>query len=83
MQLQGREDGANAVKAGEGFLFGHMDKWNKEKEIRAEYPRLSQYIQKVKEDQAQNTFKDTEESVTKVSLEPTSPSAGQDEFLQG
>jgi hypothetical protein len=28
MQMQGREDGANAVSKGEGFFFDKMDEWH-------------------------------------------------------
>lgn len=47
MQLQGRKDGAAAVKAGEGFFFKHMDLWQKSPELKAEFPRVSQYIKHV------------------------------------
>lgn len=44
MQVTGREDGANAVKSGEGFMFKKMEEWNRDVELKDEYPRLGDYL---------------------------------------
>ena len=43
-QLQGRIDGENALKDGEGFMFSKMDEWRDSKDLQTEFPRIGDYI---------------------------------------
>jgi len=44
MQMQGRTDGANAIKQGEGFMFNEIRKWTNDKEIQRANPILADYL---------------------------------------
>ena len=44
MQAIGRDDGANAVAQGEGFMFAKMKEWNHSDELQAEFKTVGHYI---------------------------------------
>ena len=44
MQMIGRNDGENAVKAGEGFLFSKIDEWMNSQDLQTEFPKVGKYI---------------------------------------
>jgi hypothetical protein len=45
MQMIGRTDGENAVKAGEGFLFSKFDEWLQSPDLQAQFPKIGDYVQ--------------------------------------
>ena len=44
MQMIGRNDGENAVKAGEGFLFSKIDEWMNSEDLQTEFSKVGKYI---------------------------------------
>lgn len=42
--MQGRLDGENAIKSGEGYMFKKINEWNDCKKLQAEYPQVGTYI---------------------------------------
>jgi hypothetical protein len=44
MQMQGRVDGANAQKSGEGFYFDKMEEWVNDPALRSEFPKVGHYL---------------------------------------
>lgn len=83
MQLLGRQDGADAVKAGESFMFRHMDKWNSDGVIRAQYPRLSGYLSKIKEEQTEHISRAKADEYPQGARETIEPQSERLDFLQG
>ena len=53
MQMIGRLDGENAIKDGEGFMFGKMAEWGNSPELKQQYPRVNDYVTKVVKDRAE------------------------------
>jgi len=51
MQAIGRDDGANAVAQGEGFMFAKMKEWHNSPELQAEYKLIGDYITHVSHEQ--------------------------------
>ena len=47
MQAIGREDGENAVKQGEGFMFKQMNNWETEPSLQVEFPMVGDYLDAV------------------------------------
>lgn len=47
MQAIGREDGENAVKQGEGYMFTQMTNWETQPVLQARFPRVSDYLDSV------------------------------------
>lgn len=82
MQLLGRQDGADAVKAGEGFMFRHMDKWNNDEAIRAEHPRLSGYLGRIRERQTEHTSRAKAEENSQGAHEAAELQSERLDFLQ-
>lgn len=52
MQMLGRLDGENAIKDGEGFMFGKMAEWGQSPELQQEFPKVNDYVVKVVKDRA-------------------------------
>lgn len=46
-QMQGRLDGENAVKDGEGMMQAHFIEYQNNATMRAQYPKVSDFIQGV------------------------------------
>lgn len=44
MQMLGRLDGENAVKDGEGYMFGKMREWRDSPELQAQFKRVNDYV---------------------------------------
>lgn len=44
VQMMGRLDGENVVKAGEGFYFDAMKRYQKSPELKKEYPEAKKYV---------------------------------------
>ena len=44
VQMQGRLDGENAVKDGEGYIFEKMDEWRDDASIQQQFPKLGDYV---------------------------------------
>jgi hypothetical protein len=42
--MQGRLDGENAVKDGEGFMYQKLDEWRDDTTIQEEFPKVSDYV---------------------------------------
>jgi hypothetical protein len=58
MQMQGRLDGENAVKLGEGFMFGKMEEYRNSKDIQKQFPKIGDYMRHHFEEQAEIFKKD-------------------------
>jgi hypothetical protein len=44
MQMMGRLDGENAIKQGEGFMFGKMEEYRESPELQKEFPKIGDYL---------------------------------------
>ena len=44
MQMQGRKDGKDIIKLGEGFMFQKVRDWHENQAIRKDYPHLGQFL---------------------------------------
>ena len=53
MQMLGRLDGENAIKDGEGFMFGRIKEWGADRQLQKEYPRIDDYILKMVDERAE------------------------------
>merc|ERR1712086_146054 len=53
MQMLGRLDGENAIKDGEGFMFGQMLEWEESPDLKEDYTKVGDYITKVAKDRAE------------------------------
>ena len=42
--MQGRLDGENALKDGEGFIYQKLDEWRDDAKVREEYGRVGEYV---------------------------------------
>ena len=70
----GREDGENAVKQGEGFMFKQMKQYDSDSSLKAEYRELADYIEDVVEGQYRYYKKlRREQTIGDEDLEPIPP----------
>lgn len=46
MQMLGRLDGENAIKDGEGYMFGQMLEWEESPDLQQDYAKVGDYITK-------------------------------------
>ena len=53
MQMIGRQDGANALQSGEGFLFNKMKDWNESADLQQQFPNVGDYVHHVNQIQIQ------------------------------
>ena len=42
--MQGRLDGENAVKDGEGFIYQKLDEWRDDTTIQEQFPKVGDYV---------------------------------------
>lgn len=42
--MQGRLDGENAIKDGEGFIYQKLDEWRDEPTVRGQFPKVGDYV---------------------------------------
>ena len=45
-QMQGRLDGENAIKDGEGMMFSKFKEWRDSKDLQTQYPKVGEYVRK-------------------------------------
>jgi hypothetical protein len=62
MQMIGRTDGENAVKAGEGFMFEKIKEYNNNRTLQLKFPRVGDYIWEITKDTAQRFRRERRES---------------------
>ena len=52
MQMQGRVDGENALKDGEGWMFSKFKEWHNSLDLQSKFVRISDYIRSVVKERA-------------------------------